>query len=229
VISARGGVDTAGSFRSGGLWAIRGATLFRSTDAGASWAHSSIPVPSFVTLGMDFLLDASHVWAITLGPGTTGETGSASDVIRYVVSRSANGGTSWRSTQIAGNYAGTTAAIAFADLQHGYLLAAAQRHSFGTSTVLRSSDGGATWSIAGTSPWLGSLLAVSDASTVWAGGQEQAGGDFAQPILAVSRDAGGPGETLSCRTSRARPRRSAAVTCPWRPCSSIRAPASSRS
>jgi len=183
-------VNIAGTFHSDGLWAIRGSTLFRSTDAGGSWAHSSIPVPSFVGAGMDFLLDASHAWAVTFGPGTTGETGSASDVTRYVVSRSVNGGGTWRSSLIAGNYAGTSASIAFADSRHGYLLAAAQRNSFGTSTVLRTSDGGATWSVAGSSQWLGSLLAVSDPSTVWAGGEEQAGGEFAQPILAVSRDAG---------------------------------------
>jgi len=180
----------AGGFRSGGLWAIRGSTLFTSTDAGDSWAHGSIPVPSFVVAGLDFVLDASHAWAVTFGPGTTGDTGSASDVTRYVVSRSVDGGGTWRSNLIAGNYAGTSASIAFADGRHGYLLAAAERHSFGTSTVLRTSDGGATWSVAGSSQWLGSLLTVSDASTVWAGGEEQAGGLFAQPILAVSRDAG---------------------------------------
>ena len=42
----------------------------------------------------------------------------------------------------------------------------------------------------GSRSWLGALVTASDASTIWAGGQQEAGGQFLQPILDVSRDGG---------------------------------------
>ena len=59
----------------------------------------------------------------------------------------------------------------------------------GLSTVLATGDGGATWQVAGTAGMLGSMLAVSDANTLWAGGQAESG-PVERPILAVSRDGG---------------------------------------
>jgi photosystem II stability/assembly factor-like uncharacterized protein len=191
-LSSSGAVDSAGTFGRGGLWAIRGTTLFISTDGGVTWHGRSIPAANTSLIPGDTIvvLDRLHIWSIGIGPGSTGSSGSSSDVTHYVVSRSIDGGATWRPSSIAGNQAGTSPSIQFIDAQHGYLLAAADRHSLGTSTVLRTDDGGATWSVAGTSSWLGSLLAVSDAATVWAGGEEQAGGQFEQPVLGVSRDAG---------------------------------------
>jgi photosystem II stability/assembly factor-like uncharacterized protein len=192
ALSASGGVIDAGSFAGGGLWAIRESSLFISTDLGTSWQRHALPVgPSSLVAGWTFAaLDARHAWLATYGPGTTGSTGTAADVVDYLVSRTDDGGATWRTTKIAGSYWGTVPALAFADARHGYLLAVATRLSAGASTVLRTIDGGATWVIAATKPWLDGQIAVSDVSTLWAGGQEQAGGLFAQHILAVSRDAG---------------------------------------
>ena len=73
--------------------------------------------------------------------------------------------------------------------QHGYLLAAEERISNGISTVLRTSDGGTTWEVTGSLPGLGSMFAVSDSLTLWAGSQPVAGG-VGHPLLDVSRDGG---------------------------------------
>lgn len=188
ALSDAGAVEQAGTFRDGGLWATRGTTLLISTDGGKTWIHGSLPASTGFSV-VD-VLDRLHAWTVTLGPGSTGMTGSSTDVTRYVVSRTVDGGRTWQPSAIASNYADTSASIAFVDATHGYLLAAADRNSFGTSTVLRTADGGATWSVAGSQPWLGTFLTVSDAATVWVGGEEQAGGQFLQPLLAGSRDGG---------------------------------------
>jgi photosystem II stability/assembly factor-like uncharacterized protein len=190
-LSADEAVESAGTFGKVGIWAIRSSTLFISTDAGDTWHDVALPARNaFLTQGTTQFLDEAHAWTVSLGPGSTDFTGSTDDIARYVVDRTSDGGRTWKAADVPGNYAGTSASIGFVDDQHGYLLAAAQRHSSGRSTVLRTDDGGAMWSVAGAGPWLGSLLAVSDATTIWAAGQEQAGGEFAQPILAVSRDGG---------------------------------------
>jgi photosystem II stability/assembly factor-like uncharacterized protein len=189
ALSAVDAVDSAGSFGRSGLWAIRGSSLFVSTDSGSTWRRTTIPTwQPFLGPSSDFMLDASRAWAITFGPGTSGDAGGP--VTRYVVSRTSDGGRTWRAANVPGNYPGTSASIEFIDSQHGFFLAAADRLSLGTSVLLRTADAGATWTVAGHGSWLGSLLTVSDPSTIWAGGQQQAGGMFAQPVLAVSRDAG---------------------------------------
>ena len=87
-------------------------------------------------------LDADHGWLVSYGPGFTGFSGSSDDVFHYLVSRTSDGGATWQTAKVPGNYPGTVPAISFADSNHGYMLAAATRLSFGTSTVLRTSDGG---------------------------------------------------------------------------------------
>jgi photosystem II stability/assembly factor-like uncharacterized protein len=181
-------INLAGTALDGSLWATRGALLFVSTDGGATWRTTSVPVSSRARLvGMIFMADASHGWSITFGPGTNDDFGS---LARYVVNRTIDGGSTWVAADVPGDFVGTTSALAFANDTVGYMVASASRLSDGTSTVLRTEDGGATWKAIAQRPWLGQLLAVSDATTVWAGGEEQAGGTFEQPLLAVSRDRG---------------------------------------
>jgi photosystem II stability/assembly factor-like uncharacterized protein len=191
-------VDDAGVFAGGGLWAVRGTELFISLDRGASWRASNVPLRADATLGTwrMVVLDADHAWLVQNGPGATGFTGSASDIDTYTISRTTDGGKTWATADVPGNYPDTYPALAFADPKHGYLVAAASRLSLGVSSVLRSDDGGATWALAGSKSWLDRLVAASDADTVWAGGEEQAGGLFEQPILSVSRDAGRTWEDL---------------------------------
>lgn len=191
-LSASGEVDDAGTFGGAGLWAIRGSSLYTTMDTGTTWERRNLPVPasSLVAARSFLMLDSSHAWLATYGPGTTTATGTPSDIVHYLIARTDDGGLTWRSTKVAGSYWGTVPALAFADARHGYLVAVATRLSAGTSTVLRTADGGATWVVAASRSWLDGQVAVSDANTLWAGGREQAGGEFAQRILAVSRDAG---------------------------------------
>jgi len=183
-------VDLAGTFPGGGLWAVEGSTLLLSTDAGSSWRRTTIPTSTGV-IPTVFVLDSEHVWSVTIGPGSTDNSGSSTDVTNLVVHRTVDGGQTWQASTIPANFANTSPELVFGDALHGYLVGSAQRQSDGTSTVVRTDDGGATWSDVATRPWLGAMVTASDASTVWAaGGQQEAGGQFLQPILDVSRDGG---------------------------------------
>lgn len=186
---AAGAVATAGTFRGGGVWAIQGSTLLISADAGASWRRNSIPVSDGPLAPAVTVLDADHAWSITYGPGTTEQTGSPTDVLRLVVDRTVDGGRTWQTAAVPGNYPGTSQALVFLDARHGFLLCAPMRFSSGVSTTLETADGGATWSPAGIGDWLGSMFSASDAVTLWSGAEQEAG-PVLHPILDVSRDGG---------------------------------------
>jgi photosystem II stability/assembly factor-like uncharacterized protein len=164
--------------------------LLISTDAGASWQAIGTTAPVIPgTTATVFVLDAEHAWSISPGPGTTELNGSPTDVLHLVIHRTADGGKTWQGSTVPGNFAGTGQSLVFADAEHGYLLCFAERGSSGVSTVLRTDDGGATWFVAGTGPWLGSMFTASDATTLWAGANAEAG-PVSHPILDVSRDGG---------------------------------------
>jgi photosystem II stability/assembly factor-like uncharacterized protein len=188
-------VDLAGTFAGGGLWAVSGDRLLTSTDAGATWRTGSVPVGRQVSgvdmgpLRVAFVLDADHAWTVTAGAGSTAFNAAPTDALKLVVSRTSDGGGSWTTVRVPGSYPGAIIELVFIDRLHGYLLCAATRMSLGGSTVLRTDDGGATWIVAGNVPTLGSQLAASDASTVWAGAEQEAGPTM-HPILDVSRDGG---------------------------------------
>jgi photosystem II stability/assembly factor-like uncharacterized protein len=191
-LSASGDVDNAGSFGTAGLWAIDGQRLLISSDIGRTWQSRELPIdPTSMFGGWRYVaVDARHAWLVRYGPKVKGLSGAAIEIVNYLVDRTSDGGATWHTATVPGNYPGTIPAVSFADAEHGYLLAVATRLSFGVSTALRTTDGGATWRVAGTGKWLDAELAASNATTIWAGGQEQAGGSFDQPMLAVSRDAG---------------------------------------
>ena len=191
-LSAAGDVDDAGAFGPSGLWAIEGRRLLVSTDVGRTWQAHELPIdPTSMFGGWRFVaVDAQHAWLVRYGPKVKGISGSVIEIVNYLVDRTSDGGATWHTTTVPGNYPGTIPAMAFADAEHGYLLAVTTRLGLGVSTALRTSDGGATWKVAGTGKWLDAQLAASDPTTIWAGGSEQAGGSFDQPMLAVSRDAG---------------------------------------
>lgn len=190
--SSGAAIDDAGAFADGGLWAMRGTALFTSVDRGQTWLTSALPLRpgSYAGSWRVVVLDPEHAWLVQNGIATAGILGSATAIDNYTVSRTSDGGQTWTTSDVSGNYPGTFPALAFADPDHGYLLATASRLSSGVTTVLRSEDGGATWAVAGTKRWLDGLVAASNSETIWAGGAEQAGGSFDQSILSVSRDAG---------------------------------------
>lgn len=180
--------DQAGTF-AGGLWAIHGSTLFISIDAGATWQTSTIPMASGALGTAAFVLNPEHAWSVTPGPGSTPFDGSTTDVLSLVVHWTTDGGRTWEQSTAPGNYPGTAERLVFVDALHGYLMCSAVRQSTGLSTVLRTDDAGRTWSVAGTGAWLGSMFTASDADTVWAGAEQEAG-PVVHPLLDVSRDGG---------------------------------------
>jgi hypothetical protein len=190
-------VDDAGIFGSGGLWAVSGGRLFRSPDRGRAWASSRLAAdvaPSAVdgdSLSSVVVLDATRAWTASPGPGSTvpySGQGPGIDHLHVIVRRTTDGGATWKATAIAGDWGGTQPVLAFADPRHGFLLLAGLRFGPG-SVVFATDDGGATFRRAGGAERLGSVFGATDAETVWAGNEGDAG-PVARPILDVSRDGG---------------------------------------
>jgi photosystem II stability/assembly factor-like uncharacterized protein len=195
-------IDDGGSFGASGLWAVVGDQLDLSTDAGASWvqrtlvAGVALDAASGNVLSSVFVLDASHAWTASPGPGSTvpyDGQGPQFDHLHVVISRTTDGGMTWQSVELPGDWGGTQPVLVFADDQHGFLVLSGLRGG-PASTVFGSTDGGATWQHVGGadsrgSDSLGSVVGTSDATTVWAGNEGDAG-PVARPILDVSRDGG---------------------------------------
>ena len=62
-----------------------GSTLLLSTDAGSSWRRTTVPTSTgFIPTAFSpsvFVLDQQHAWSLTIGPGSTANTGSSTDVL----------------------------------------------------------------------------------------------------------------------------------------------------
>jgi len=189
-------VDDAGTFGASGLWATRGSHLYLSTDYGATWVQRSL-VPGVAldvyagdVLSSVFVLDASHAWSASPGPGSTPYTGEGPlyDHLYIVVSGTSDGGRTWHSVTPPGDWAGTRPVLAFADARHGFLQVAYLRFG-GPGAVFATDDGGATWRQVSGAEWLGAVFGATDVQTLWAGNQGDAG-PVTRPILDVSRDSG---------------------------------------
>ncbi len=180
-------VDEAGRFGPDGLWATTGTTLRRSLDGGSTWLAVTMPVAA-----RPFVLDADHAWIASPGPGSTDFTGDATDVLRYVVDRTSDGGRTWTRSTVPESVPGTTPVLAFSDAIHGYLLAAGFRGSLGDA-LFRTDDGGATWHLVprhgSMTGYLGSMFGLGPDGSLWAGTQGDAG-PVERPVLDVSRDGG---------------------------------------
>ncbi|MEO8469397.1 MAG: hypothetical protein ABI573_06980 [Chloroflexota bacterium] len=188
-ISESQSIALAGTSASGGIWAIRDTSLLTSVDSGVTWKATPMTSPGPFGVLAAFVADAADAWTVTAGPGSTDFSGASTDVLSLVVHRTVDGGMTWSDVTIPGNYPGTLQRLVFVDPTHGYLMASAQRQSLGISTILATSDGGASWSVAGAAEALGTEFSVSDRSTLWSGAQQIAGG-FLYALLDVSRDAG---------------------------------------
>lgn len=190
-------IDDGGIFGSSGLWAAAGDRLYISADYGATWVWRTLvsgvalDATSGDVLSSVFVLDASHAWTASPGPGSTvpyGGQGPGYDHLYVVVSRTTDGGVTWQSGAIPGDWGGSQPVLAFADAQDGFLLLAGLRGG-GGSVVFATQDGGATWQRVGGADSLGSIFGASDAATLWAGNEGDAG-PVARPVLDVSRDGG---------------------------------------
>ncbi len=190
-------IEDGGIFGASGLWAVAGGQLYLSSDFGATWGQRTL-VPTVAldatsgdVLSSVFVLDANHAWTASPGSGSTvpyGGQGPGYDHLYVVVSRTADGGATWQSLTIPGDWGGTQPVLSFADDQDGYLLLSGLRGG-GGSVVFATADGGATWEQVGGAASLGSIFSASDAATLWAGNEGDAG-PVARPILDVSRDSG---------------------------------------
>jgi photosystem II stability/assembly factor-like uncharacterized protein len=140
-----------------------------------------------------YVLDQKHAWTLTLSPGSVlNGQGPPYDHLNAVVNWTSDGGVTWQHANVPGDYSDSELSLAFVDPVDGYLIASP--HDGGaTSTVLATSDGGATWKVVarvGLMKYgsLGAELTASDGSTLWAGAQGEA--RVSHPILAVSRNDG---------------------------------------
>ena len=189
-------VDDGGTFGPSGLWATRGSHLDLSTDYGTTWVQRILVTGVLQgvaerVLSSVFVLDANHAWSATPGPGSTpyGGQGQPYDRLHVVISRTTDAGRTWRSVTLPGDWGGTQPVLTFADPRHGYLLLAFLRGG-GPGAVL--ADRGWRGDVAAgerTGVDCGSVFGATDAQTVWAGNQGDAG-PVSRPILDVSRDGG---------------------------------------
>jgi hypothetical protein len=197
ALSAPSPIDDGGTFGANGVWAVVGYQLHFSTDGGDTWVQRTLipgvalDVTSGDVLSSVFVLDAIHAWTASPAPGSTvpyGGQGPTFDHLRVLVSRTTDGGATWQSVSIPGDWGGTQPVLAFPDQQHGFLLLSGLRGGPG-STVFATANGGATWQRVGGANSLGSVFGASDATTLWAGNEGDAG-PVSRPILDVSRDGG---------------------------------------
>ncbi len=197
-------VDEAGLMRTGGIWAVQGSYFLTSTDNGATWRAGSFPSPGgVVAVEQVFVLDPDHAWAITSNGMNGGLATPAASGHLFVVNRTSNGGRTWQSTTVSGDYRCDSATLSFVDAGHGFIMCSygstpgpngptAQFHAGskkGSGTVIRTDDGGANWSVAGSGTGLGSQFTASDANTLWSA-PDYTSSTYSGVALAVSRDAG---------------------------------------
>jgi photosystem II stability/assembly factor-like uncharacterized protein len=175
----RAQVDTAGTMRNGGIWAIQGSYLLTSMDNGATWRAGGFPSPAGGTaFETAYVLDQDYAWVLTSDQPTNG---TQSPPLPGTVSRTTDGGKTWQSAPVAGDFGCYRAALEFVDAQHGFLMCVVPSipgpsgptdvsmlsATESSGTVLATTDGGATWSLAGTAKGLSTSFTASDATTLW--------------------------------------------------------------
>jgi hypothetical protein len=180
-------VDLVGRVRTGGIWAIESDYLLISTDEGATWKAGHLPRAAMAAE----VLDASHAWIVSNGPAdafaATAPASGTADLVS--VRETADGGRTWASVDFAAGPC-ASAKLTFVDSNSGFLACRAnqgQGNNQPDTSIFRTSDGGATWTLQGHSDRLSLNLVASDADTLWAQPQ---GDSPAGVSLLVSRDAG---------------------------------------
>jgi len=162
-------------------WAMLGAAdgwvkssqhLFFTSDGGATWDDRG-------------LVPGSRPDSTTLFFATPRIGFAAADVLE----RTTDGGRTWRPVSLP-SHGGTAAEFSFLTPADGYLLETA--YGQGPGTLLRTSDGGASWTVVSTTAEaLVSDLRFVDANTGWVlGSTETAMGRPLSNALFVTRDAG---------------------------------------
>jgi len=178
-------VFQAGMTKDGVVWAAFGSLLSISSDHGITWKNGKLPVENPGDLpgsGTVAVVDANHVWFIRSGTG---------DVV-FTVFRSSDGGATWQSAALPvtpavqpGVVTFWPAKLEFIDASVGFALV--ETSEAGDWTILRTQDGGVSWTVTGSDTDAGDYVAV-DANSLWVPNENN--GYASQPLLQVSRDAG---------------------------------------
>jgi photosystem II stability/assembly factor-like uncharacterized protein len=194
-------VDEAGLMRTGGIWAVQGSYLLASADDGGTWRAGTFPSPGGATsFETAYVLDQDHAWALTSG---NPNGGLASPAVSGTVSRTSDGGKTWQSTPISGSFGCPQASLSFVSAERGFIMCAVPSTpgptgplaqsllsaKEGSGTVLATVDGGATWSVVGSSLGLSESFTASDASTLWSV-PDTISSELTGVMLDVSRNAG---------------------------------------
>ncbi len=197
-------VDEAGVMRTGGIWAVQGSYFLTSLDNGATWRAGSFPSPGGVVAGEQvFVLDPDHAWAINSNGMNGGLPSPALPGQLFVINRTSDGGRTWQSQTVSGDYRCDAATLSFVDAAHGFIMCSygstagpngsnnevRTQATKGSGTVLRTSDGGGSWSVTATTPGLGSQFTAADANTLWSA-PDSSSSSLTGVGLMVSRDAG---------------------------------------
>jgi photosystem II stability/assembly factor-like uncharacterized protein len=194
-----------GRIRGGGIWWVQGDTFWWATSPNSSsgyspWAASNTqPASVFVLASPPLVVPASMAtWTLSIGPESSNPyagQGLPYDHLQLVVNRDMPAAGGLPSAVVPGDYPDSMCSLSFVDAELGYLMCSGSGHVSVPSTILRTDDGGATWTVVATPPVaagssnLGGMFTASDRSTLWAGAQAEAGG-HGHPLLAVSRDGG---------------------------------------
>ena len=126
--------------RANGLvWAlVGGLELFRSTDRGQTWQQRPLPVQLGSAPVVSFV-DDREGWLLVTGPAASSCQSQAATIWH-----TADAGTSWLPLTAAGiGGARCKSSLSFTDPTHGFLVLTDPDHA---PVVLRSADGGLTWS-----------------------------------------------------------------------------------
>jgi photosystem II stability/assembly factor-like uncharacterized protein len=149
-----------------------GGTILRTDDGGTTWVAQASGVTGSVT-GVHFV-DVQNGWAT--GYESLGSLGSS--YLRPYLLHTTDGGTTWQNVDVAHGLNGIIGSVAFTDAQHGVVLCKLWSGNPGqpgatvAANLLRTSDGGATWSRQIVEPGVGQLtgltaVAFATASRGW--------------------------------------------------------------
>jgi photosystem II stability/assembly factor-like uncharacterized protein len=116
--------------------------LIRSTDEGAHWSAVALPLSRRASRRHGHRVPARPGVAVASVAFTSPSAGMLLD-FHGRLWRTANGGRSWSELLTAGTSAGVQ--LAFADPRNGFLSLPGAAAGSADATVLRTSDGGATW------------------------------------------------------------------------------------
>jgi photosystem II stability/assembly factor-like uncharacterized protein len=184
-----------GTARNGWLWAIHGSSLEISEDHGRTWQAS--PLPNYSVSGTSqpedvVIIDASHFWVIKATKQDASATATTESMYR-----TADGGATWQlafaRTFSVGGKPGEylLESMSVVDSQVGFAIFT-PLNSYGIyqpSTVIRTLDGGATWSVTATNTVLDGGAYAVDGNTLWMT-TDLWGGRGSSAALQVSHDAG---------------------------------------